>query len=250
MDLQLSASSQSVRSAGFTKLSTSSLPLTYCSSLANICEAELQRPLSLSLQFQDIGLLASKSQVQSRRMPQEPDTSQVVRNNQRTASLSGYNTIERSSYSSEQQLPMNSPPPSPPCSPPPSSPSSQHQSSQFSSLDSQPPSPLPSLPPSPPSSLLPEGVIIEKTTLGLEGRSVDRQQDIVWPESGSSLVTAFSNDTLLAEMPPLPPRPPLPAHPSYIVHQTPDTATALQKIDSLLQPGTELVSCIVTAHLI
>lgn len=103
--LERSISSQSIAGASsLGGLSTSSLPLTYYSSVQEGLDREpgqirdtpthpLHSPLSLSLQFQDIGVLASSG---GRQLPQG---SIVLQNRQRTASLptwtNGSNTTSR-----------------------------------------------------------------------------------------------------------------------------------------------------------
>ena len=219
--LQRSASSRSIGAPNLARLSTSSMPHAYhCSTQEGLNKSEgsvQQQPLSLSLQFQEIEFLASKSQDIPRALPPDPTHSCRVQLLQRTAPLS---LTKMCSDPSEKKLSVNSSPPSQPPSLPHSPPPSSHSTS---SPNSQPTTPPPSLPPSPPPNPPQDAAFspVEESVF-----DIDRHTD------------THSNGC-----PNLPPPPP-PPHDLPCDEAVPssdhlgNTAAILQKIDSLLQGGT------------
>lgn len=195
--MQRSTSTHSVGGNSLARLSVSSMPPAYHSSVHEELDRSSQQSfhnaLSLCLQPYDIHMLASKARMQSRKLPSEPVQERNKNDLRRTASLSA--AYSRMKTTNKQ----TSLPPSPSDSPSPSS------------------------TPSPPSSSPPPN---------------PKQQMMIWPEDTSlPLVTAFQLD----DFPSMPP-PPVPVTLSES-HEDSDkqenclanTATALDKIDSILQ---------------
>ena len=180
------------------------MPLAYHSSvqegLDTTSQHSLHRALSLTLQHQDIGLLASKARLPSRRLPPDPALYQNRNDLRRTASLSASYSRNKVNFNSDTQISL---PPSPPPSPPPSS--------------------TPSSPPTPPPP-----------------PSATQQTMVWPEESSMPLITAFHKDTLLDDFPSMPPPPSVPPPilepcDSSTVQDLTNTTTTLDKIDSILQ---------------